>query len=357
MKYLSNKLLLSIIGGVILSLISYIYFSQKCIFCTEIGNSKNLSTGLAIQEENLASRNTSKNLIADKNNQDQVSHSINHEARNLPKRKPREKQYSDNWCIADLELSDRDLGYAKTQVNDWNVLQGKARSKSPYTSHAGEEGYPNNSLILSYEELPLEELRKLAIKGDKWAMVTYVQNPFADNEIKDEVAKDLLVQGASYYALEHLVLSSISAAKTSFRKEGANQETINHITEAVKYVYWGANNYNLGGVGPFVSNVSREPLKSNLPMDILLPSLENEIRSSYKELTSWVNRERERRGIDVPDAPKAVKNEYAKNIAIRKQISSDQIELLSGLKITNDKLFGNTSCVNEYLAHLSEYSN
>ncbi|MFT6919708.1 MAG: hypothetical protein ACJA2G_002345 [Cognaticolwellia sp.] len=354
MKNFSKKLLL---GGAALSVICYTYFSGNCLSCAEIegtvDNSKTLSAKFVVAKTNLTKESASTILIESRSEQALISQSTNQKIRNLPK----EKQYADDWCIADIELNERDFAYAKTQVNDWNILQGESRAKSPYSSYVEESGYPNNSLIVSYEELPLAELRELAVKGDKWAMVAYVQNPFADNKTKDEIAKELLIQGASYYALEHLVLSSISAAKTSYRKGGADKETLEHIVEAVKYVYWGAENYNLGGVGPFVSNISREPLKSNLPMEILLPTLENEIKISYQELASWVQREREERGLDVPDVPKAVKNEYAKNIAIRKQISSNEIEFLSGLNITNDNSFGNTSCVNEYLAHLNKHSN
>ena len=67
-------------------------------------------------------------------------------------------------------------------------------------------------------------------------------------------------------------------------------------------------------------------------MELLLPLLEGDIKASYQELTSWVNSEREKRGIDVPEAPKAVKNDYAMHLAINKKLSSNELTLLSELK-------------------------
>ncbi|MGZ9898006.1 hypothetical protein [Shewanella gaetbuli] len=357
MRYFNKKVIL---GGGVLCLVCYTYFSQNRLSYSDAEHSVDSSKPYLGEGINVK-----KSLTTDKIS----TNSTEGESEQISTPKPANlqvqvkdvsqlKKYSDDWCIADIELNEEDLRYANDQVNDWNVFQGKARIKSPNSSYAEEVGYPNNNLIISYEELPLEELRELAVNGDKWAMVAYVQNPFADNKTKDEIAKELLIIGASHYALEQLVLSSISSAKTSYRKAGeVNQETLDHIVEAVKYVYWGAQNYNFGGVGPFISNVSREPLKSNLPMELLLPLMGDKIKSSYQELASWVDIERQERGINIPDVSKAVKNEYAKNLAIRKQLSSNEIKLLSKLDITTDNVFGNSYCVTQYLANLNNQLN
>ena len=146
----------------------------------------------------------------------------------------------------------------------------------------------------------------------------------------------------------------MASARTSYRKAGGvDQETLDHIVEALKYAYWGAKNYNLGGVGPFLANIASEPLKSNLPIEALLPSMEDKIQSSYQELTSWINSERKKRGIDEPDVPKAVKNDYEKYLAISKEINSNEMKILSELNITNDNVFADTACVNQYIQHSS----
>ncbi len=355
MSYFSKKLIL---GVGLVSLVCYVYFSQSRLSYSDVEHSLDSSKPHLGENVNVDKSLMTENVSMELSEDGSEKSSISKPASQQVKVVSQQKQYSEDWCIADIELNERDLAYAKTEVNDWNVFQGKARAKSPTSSYVEEVGYPNNSLIISYEDLPLEEQRQLALKGDKWAMVAYVQNPFADNETKDEIAKELLVIGASYYAIEQLVLSSISSAKTSYRKAGeANQETLDHIVEAVKYVYWGAQNYSFGGVGPFISNVSREPIKSDLPIELLLPSMEDKIKSSYQELASWVNREREERGIDLPDVSKAVKNEYAKNLAIRKQLSSNEIELLSELNVTTENVFSNSSCVSQHLANLNKRSN
>lgn len=172
------------------------------------------------------------------------------------------------------------------------------------------------------------------------------------------MAKELLVIGASYYALEQLVLSSMAAAKTSYRKAGeVNQETLDHITEALTYVYWGAQNHDLGGLGPFVAVTSQEPLKSNLPLELILPQVEEKIISGYQALSSWVTIEREERSIDIPNVTKAVRNEYAKDLAIRKYVNSEEILLLSKLKVTKDDVFAESSYVSQNLASLHKPAN
>lgn len=177
MKYFGQK---SLIGVSLISLISYAYFSQNCLFWCE----QDLLTEKSIEFTDNHKEKTENIAKASKNSvmmEEQVRPSIYQEIDATPSK----KQYSEDWCIADKELNDTDLVYANSEVNDWNLLQGKARAKDPYFAIEDELHYPNNIMIAPYEALPLEELRELAVNGDKWAMVAYVQNPFADNSTKN----------------------------------------------------------------------------------------------------------------------------------------------------------------------------
>jgi len=262
------------------------------------------------------------------------------------------KKYEDDWCKADVELSEDDYHFAKAEVEDWNLLQGKSRAKSLYATDVDEHHYPNNSMISSYEELPLEQLEELAIKGDKWAMITFVQNRTVNKELKNAIAQQLLVQGSSYYALEYLVTSSLAAAKTSYRRVGATQETIEHITKALTYVYWGVAQYNDGGLNPFIGITSNEPFKSKLPLELILPNIEQAIETSYTELERKINEERATLGVISPDVPKAVKRMFSQNISVNKHLASNTMDILSGLDVTNSHFLKNNACVDIYLADL-----
>ena len=259
MSYFNKKLLL---GGGILSLLCYLYFSQSTLLSTDAEYSVADNKSHANKPVKVKKSLTTEHVSTEPNKDGNEQHLVSQQTAQQEKAVSKHKQYSDDWCIANKELNESDLSYANAQVNDWNLLQGKARAKSPYSSYADEFSYPNNAMIASYEALPLEELRELAVNGDKWAMVAYVQNPFENESAKNKVAKELLVIGASYYALEQLVLSSVASAKTSYRKAGeANQETLDHIVEALKYVYWGAQNYNLGGLEPFIATAWQRTAK------------------------------------------------------------------------------------------------
>ncbi|NQZ11845.1 MAG: hypothetical protein HRT35_32230 [Algicola sp.] len=264
------------------------------------------------------------------------------------------KHYDDDWCIAKDELSESDYNFAQTQLQDWDEFQGKARFSSPSMSHADELMYPNNNYIESYEALPLEQLESLAVKGDKWAMVTFVQHPQANMKVKDEVAKQLLVQGASYYALQELIFNSIVAAEMSFERADGRQAAADHVIEALAYAYWGLEHYNEGSLGTFIALTSVEPFKTKFPLELVLANSEKKIENSLKKLTNSIQQARAEAGIDIPQAPSAVQKSFAKHIAIRESISKKHMDLLRSLNIANNNRIQITPCVNKHLADLKE---
>ena len=123
---------------------------------------------------------TDKSLIASKN-----SSKLTKDGQTTVKRKQIIKHYDENWCYAKDELSETDYHFAKSEYEDWLVIIGKARVKDTGMLHARESSYPNNNLIEAYEALSLDQLQSQALKGNKWAMVTFVQNRQASNELKD----------------------------------------------------------------------------------------------------------------------------------------------------------------------------
>ena len=341
MKYTKKFWFLMFLGVIVIAFLRFSYFSKECISCKLLNETKNEFDNFSAKSNKLSpfvSKNTENLNIGG----------------NKPQLKLAKKHYDDEWCIAKIELSESDYHYAQSQIEVWDELQGKSRAKSPYSSHANEMDYPNNSLIASYEALPLEQLESLAYSGDKWAMVTFVQNIFADEKQKDEIAKNLFVQGASYYALEHLVIHSLSAAKTSYRLSGSTQESIEHIKDALVYVYWGLENYSDGGLNPYLGIISREPFKTDLPVNMLLADSEKEIKSRYEELTQQIKEERNKHSIEVPSPPKAAQRAFAEKIAINRYLSGDEMSFLSDLHVTNNNLINNIPCVDDYLANFVE---
>lgn len=345
-------LYVSCIGVFTLALAIYSYFSQECDSCGQAKVTK------ADAANSLVEPNGQITLTSKDKGDKELSKKLFEKGRyldktdNEPQERLAKKKYDDDWCIANIELNESDYNFVKTQIDDWDEFQGKARANSTHSSYTNELLYPNSNFISSYEALPPEQLKSLAIGGDKWAMVAFIQSEYTDSPLKDEIAKKLLIQGASYYALEHLVIRAVSAAKTSYRRFGANQNTIDHMIDALNYAYWGLEHYNVGGIGPFIANVSREPLKSNLPLEWLLSNSAKDIKNSYAELANWIQEEREKQGIVVPDAPKAVQKGFSKNMAIRQYLSKNEMDILSTIKITNNDPLRNDPCVDKYLADL-----
>lgn len=262
------------------------------------------------------------------------------------------KHYDDDWCFAKNELSESDYDFAQTELKDWERLIGKARAGNSVMAGRDEVSFPNNSFIESYEELPIEELQVLALQGDKWAMITYLQDERPSfnegNKFKDKFANELLVQGGSYYALQHIVLNLLGEARTSLRQSN-KEKAIEHITDALAYAYWGLEHYNDAGLGSFIAITSGERFKKTLLLDEVLPYAVESVRSKLAKLTESINEQRSAKGIDFPEAPHAVKKWFAKDMAIREKISKQSLDFLRSLNIKEDSPIKATPCTEQHI--------
>ena len=266
------------------------------------------------------------------------------------------KNYDDNWCDARNELNESDYHFAKNEHNDWLITIGKARVGNPQTSRFNESAYPNSSLIQSYEPLPLEQLRSLAFQGDKWAMVTFVQNLKASDEAKDQIAKKLMVNGASYYALGHFVRNALVKAQLSAEKKHGIETTKDYVTDALAYAYWGLQYYNDGGLEPFLAIAFSERNRAQMPIDSILVDSVDEVNEKLSKLNQWVNEQRVAQGIEMPMPPKSVPNFFAFKIAASESIAPERFTLLRRLDITNSNHIASTPCVETFLAEISARS-
>ncbi len=272
------------------------------------------------------------------------------------KASPPKKNYEDEWCFPDVELNESDNLYAQTQAEEWNRIIGKASFREdPFEFHMDERYFPNVNLMKPYEALPLEQLEALAFNDDKWAMVAFVQHSLADQGKKSEIAKRLLVQGASYYALKHLVRRSLVTAKLSY-DEGSRRESAEHIKEAFIYAYWGLNNFSEGGFATFTALTAKEALFIELPVESLLTEAEQDLRERYEKLDKWILEERLALGIDVEHPSTAVERALEGQLAIRQHVSGEQVDFVKHLNITDTSPLKTPLCVDKYLAELRKTS-
>lgn len=271
---------------------------------------------------------------------------------NRHKKSKGKKGYQGDWCIANIELNEGDYRYAQDEIRDWDKAQGKAAVKDPYSSYSDERFEPNNSLVESYEALPLEQLKALANTSDKWAMITFVQNQFAGQSNKNDIARKLLVRGAPYFALEQLVIDHLVTAQTVYRQTGDLEKSRKHVIDALVYAYWGLDNYSVGGLNPYLSITSQEPFVTKLPLNILVANSDSDIKARYDKLTNWMQQERDKIGVQVPEVPRAAKNRFAEYIAINQLLARKQMDFLANLHITESNPITNTPCVKEYSLEL-----
>jgi hypothetical protein len=267
------------------------------------------------------------------------------------------KAFDDDWCLAQFELNDEDMLLAQSQVDDWSEYQGRARAKDNISMQQDDTHYTYNRFVASYQEMPIEQLTALAYNNDKWAMVTLVQHSHWSpgfSKVQAEIAKKLLVQGAAYYALEHLVIAELSAAKTSYQRSGNAQESIDHVIDALAYVFWGLDNYNEGGLAPYLANISRNSFAEVLKPLVLSAEVKEKARHRYLELTQWIKAERNKQGLNEQSPPIAAQKSFAQAIAILRHLHGNELVILSDLNISDIDRINNTPCVNEHEANLLE---
>ncbi|MCL1137590.1 hypothetical protein [Shewanella pneumatophori] len=234
------------------------------------------------------------------------------------------KRFDSGWCVEDLELSSADRLLAESQIEDWDEYRGRARVKTASSINLDDADYPNNFFVAPYQELAISELEALAMSGDKWAMVTLVQVSQGDLNLKHKVAKQLLIQGASYYALEYLVIEALSAAKNSYRQTGNIEQSHEHIIDALSYVYFGLNTYSTAALTPYLAITSSGYYKENISSYIDIKGLQPQIEGRYLALSNKVKRDQNNLSIQTAQPSRAIKNEFYRSIAIH-ELSYDKV--------------------------------
>ena len=266
------------------------------------------------------------------------------------------KHYDDDWCIANEELSESDLLYAKAELKDWYEALGMASIGIDKTSSKHVENYSNYVYVEPYESLPINELQTLALDGNKWAMVAFVQDDRADFSYREEVAKQLMVQGASYYALQYLTMKSLSDAYTKANSENSEQDVTKHIVDALVYVFWGLESYNEGAIDVFLQLASTPVYKEHLPFEKVFLESSNQVNQRLEELKNWILKERTDKGITAPEPPAAISKLIANKIAFKESLYADEMKQLRQLNVSATKKIQITPCIEKFMEKTAKHS-
>ena len=266
------------------------------------------------------------------------------------------KHYDDDWCMPDQELSESDLMYAQSELGNWFESRGIASVGVDKTSKSRMERNPNHVYVEPYESLPIDELQTLALKGDKWAMVTFVQDIRANIDMQEEVAEQLLVHGASYYALDFLTMKSLASAEFKVQLGRPEQEVISHIIDALAYVYWGLNTYNEGGLDNYLKRISKNKRQAVLPLEKVFLESSHQVNQRLKELTRQIEQQRMAEGIIAPEPSEAIKKLTAHSIAAKARLYKEQMNQLRQLNVSAAERIQVTPCIEKILVRIAETS-
>ena len=267
------------------------------------------------------------------------------------------KAFDENWCVASDELNETDFNYALTLEQEWLQYIGRASAKTTGKAiYHDDTFYPDNAFVASYQELPIEELEGLAFDGDKWAMIAFVQRAsFLERDKATEISNRLLVSGASYHAVEYLILNELASASSSYKLTNKFDKAAEHMVNAVAYTMIGIKDYHPSALSSYISNVSdKELFEGVIDPSFLLEGKQDKVREKYLELVESIEQERERQLIDIQSPPEAVKRLFEQRLANYRFRHGDIINSLQSLKVTPEVDFNPTPCTKTYMARLTK---
>ncbi|MFC3120851.1 hypothetical protein [Agaribacter flavus] len=265
----------------------------------------------------------------------------------------------DDWCEPEEELNDKDIQYAATIEQDWNEYVGLSYREMPDIGYGDEVFDRYNGYIAPYTDLPIDELEKLALGGNKWAMVAYVQDDrfIVSPPEQKEVARQLLITGASYHAVSFLILEELVEAQANFRKTKSYETSREHLINAIAYLFFGLQNYHTSALNAYFGNISsNEMFTGVLNPSYVLAGAEEEIKARYESLVSEIEQERNEQAITVEKPPEVVRKLFTFDLAIYQFHHPEIIEWLKDINITSDVDLGETDCTHKHMQRLKKVS-
>lgn len=263
----------------------------------------------------------------------------------------------DNWCIPREQLSHEDVSYLAKIQQDWNEIQGLAPANTPDVGY-GDELYDQSSAYIdSYFAMEIDDLEGLALNGDKWAMIAYLQKPKAlsRRSREREVAKELLISGATYHAIEFLIRDEFLQAKTSFRNTKNAEGSRTHLGNAAAYTMLGLKYYNISALTAYVSMVANDEMfNSFLNPSLILSESNDEIISRFSEITEEIRLARKSRNIHVPEVPNEIKKLFSLDLA---HFEFHHKTIMAQLKSWQDATIGElgiSECTNKHKERLAK---
>ncbi|GLR70789.1 hypothetical protein [Agaribacter marinus] len=260
----------------------------------------------------------------------------------------------DAWCIPSDDLRIEDQDFVAALQNDWMEYSGVAYIKQNDAVYDDDQNHPNNVFVAPYQEMPIEEIKDLTLLGDKWAMIAFLQKSTMD--YRDEqyaAAMNLLAIGASYHAIEYLIISELASAKTSFRRTKTLDKSREHMINAVAYTIYGLNELNISALTAYAGNISQDELfQGVLNPSLTLADAQGDISIRYETLLRDIKEARQAQGISPQDPPEEVKKLFARDIASFKFRRKEAMEQLYTALAPSHLSTDNTECVDRHINNL-----
>lgn len=264
---------------------------------------------------------------------------------------------NDEWCLPFEQLDRRDQRFVAQLQQDWNEYSGVSYYNMDDIGYGDEIFDLTNFYIEPYKDLPVDDLETLALEGNKWAMVAYLQVArfVTITDEQRQVAHQLMVIGASYHAVGFLIIDELVLAKAIFRKTKNHNLARKHLINAVAYALIGIDSYHISALTAYVSNISSdETFKLRLNPEFLLADAQEEITARYIELTEEFKKKREEQLIAVKEPPEAIRKLFAIDLAGYQMRHGKILSELQRVNVTNKVNLNETECTREHIRRLTK---
>lgn len=276
--------------------------------------------------------------------------------------------FSDDWCIASLDLTKKGYQIYEEKRKEWSLEIGTSRrSKKLQPNRRDSEG------IDLYDTVDIETLIEYSKNDDILAMSLLLSRaheltgpPKDIWKLTDEIANELFIREGTSISLQEKVITEMTKASLRYQqKRKVDDVVIEHVLSALTYVGYGLEqNIDVGLVAylealipPPYSSYDNEDqsLETFNPDSFLTDTHIDSIPYRVKALRYYVNQERENRFLqplkDINDLPKISKHNFDSNLAFLPFRYGDDFFEFKALSAWSDSLLKKTECRKRLMAY------
>lgn len=258
------------------------------------------------------------------------------------------KDYEEDWCIADLDLSEQDQMRAQLDKQEWLLQRGTAYMQT--TGALFNDGLTNYEFLEPYQDASEQELLEFAKNDDELALLALLQNFNVSSQSKLNAANQLLMLGKTGVALEFLVMESVFNARANLGTSGElTNVSQQYINQAIVLTELGLRRMDSSGLRRLLILLkdTHESLNVNLTSAITEAHFDT-IQNQTDALIQGIDEQRFERNqpalaeLEIPHSAKQFLNE---DIAKIHRLYTEELKQFSVMQMWQENYLQKNECI------------